>query len=114
MDQKLLVTYIKPVIQSLQDDGLKITRADVWLGDIREFVRNNLPILVIIFSLIKTNYSRNNGLFKNKSTKSKGNRIAKMGKLFLTNSLNGYGHYSSVFIVSSKILTNINRENLKK
>jgi hypothetical protein len=42
---------------------------------------------VIIFSLIKTNYSRNNGLFKDKSTMSKGNRIAKMGKLFLTNSL---------------------------
>jgi hypothetical protein len=42
---------------------------------------------MIIFSLIKTNYLRNNGLFKNKSTQSKGNRIVKMGKLFLTNSL---------------------------
>ena len=45
---------------------------------------------MIIFSLIKTNYLRNNELFKNKSTKSKGNRIAKMGKLFLTNSLTHY------------------------
>ena len=42
---------------------------------------------MIIFSLIKTNYSRNNRLFKNKSTQSKGNRIVKMGKLFFTNSL---------------------------
>jgi hypothetical protein len=54
---------------------------------VREFVKNNLPILMIIFSLIKTNYSRNNELFKNKSTLSKGNRIVKMGKLFFTNSL---------------------------
>jgi hypothetical protein len=58
---------------------------------LREFVRNNLSILVIIFSLVKTSYSRNNGLFKNNSTKSKGNRIAKMGKLFLANSLNTEG-----------------------
>jgi hypothetical protein len=46
---------------------------------------------MIIFSLIKTNYSRNNGLFKNNSTQSKGNRIVKMGKLFLTNSLKSLG-----------------------
>ena len=37
MDQKLLVSYIKPVIQSLQDDGLKITRADVWPGDVNGY-----------------------------------------------------------------------------
>jgi hypothetical protein len=37
---------------------------------------------MIIFSLIKTNYLRNNGLFKNNSTQSKGNRIVKMGILF--------------------------------
>ena len=37
MDQKLLVTYIKPVIKSLEDDGLKITRADVWPGDINGY-----------------------------------------------------------------------------
>jgi hypothetical protein len=42
---------------------------------------------MIIFSLIKTNYLRNNELFKNKSTQSKGNRIVKMGKLYFTNSL---------------------------
>jgi acid stress-induced BolA-like protein IbaG/YrbA len=37
MDQKLLVSYIKPVIKSLQDDGLKITRAEVWPGDINGY-----------------------------------------------------------------------------
>ena len=37
MDQKLLVTYIKPVIKSLQDDGVKITRVDVWPGDINGY-----------------------------------------------------------------------------
>ena len=37
MDQKLLVSYIKPVIKSLQDDGLKITRADVWPGDVNGY-----------------------------------------------------------------------------
>jgi hypothetical protein len=42
---------------------------------------------MILFSLIKTIYLRNNELFKNKSTQSKGNRIVKMGKLFFTNSL---------------------------
>jgi hypothetical protein len=42
---------------------------------------------MILFSLIKTNYLKNNELFKNKSTQSKGNRIVKMGKLFFTNSL---------------------------
>jgi hypothetical protein len=42
---------------------------------------------MIMFSLIKTTYLRNNDLFKNKSTMSKGNRIIKMVKLFFTNSL---------------------------
>jgi hypothetical protein len=37
MDQKLLVTYIKPVIKSLQEDGVKITRANVWPGDINSY-----------------------------------------------------------------------------
>lgn len=37
MYQKLLVSYIKPVIKSLQDDGLKITRADVWSGDVNGY-----------------------------------------------------------------------------
>jgi hypothetical protein len=42
---------------------------------------------MIIFSLIKTNSFRNNELFKRNLTKSKGNRIIKMGSLFLTSSL---------------------------
>jgi hypothetical protein len=42
---------------------------------------------MIIFSLIKTTYLKNNRLFKNMSTLSKGNRIIKMGKLFFTNCL---------------------------
>jgi hypothetical protein len=42
---------------------------------------------MIIFSLIETSFVRNNELFKRNLTKSKGNRIVKMGKLFLTNSL---------------------------
>jgi hypothetical protein len=54
---------------------------------LRDEVRNKVPILMIIFSLIKTNSLRNNELFKRKSTKSKGNRIIKMGSLFLTSSL---------------------------
>jgi hypothetical protein len=45
---------------------------------------------MVIFSLIKTNYLRNNELFKNKSTQSKGNRIVKMAKLFFTNSLTSF------------------------
>ena len=43
---------------------------------------------MIIFSLIKTNFLRNNRLFKRNSTPSKGNRIIKMGRLFFTSSLN--------------------------
>ncbi len=42
---------------------------------------------MFIFSLIKTNFLRNNGLFKRNSTQSKGNRIIKMGRLFFTSSL---------------------------
>jgi hypothetical protein len=42
---------------------------------------------MIIFSLIKTNSLRNNELFKRNLTLSKGNRIIKMGSLFLTSSL---------------------------
>jgi hypothetical protein len=34
----------------------------------RDNIRINIPILMIIFSLIKTNYLRNNGLFKRNST----------------------------------------------
>jgi hypothetical protein len=45
---------------------------------------------MIIFSLIETSFLRNNELFKRNSTKSKGNRIVKMGKLLLTNSLTNY------------------------
>ena len=45
--------------------------------------RNKIPILIIIFSLIKTNCLKNNELFKSNSTLSKGNRMIKMGILFL-------------------------------
>ena len=55
--------------------------------EIRDEVKNNPPILMIIFSLIKTNFLRNNGLFKRNSTQSKGNRIIKMGRLSFTSSL---------------------------
>jgi hypothetical protein len=37
MDQKLLVNYIKPVIKSLQDDGLKMTRVEVWPGELNGY-----------------------------------------------------------------------------
>ena len=43
--------------------------------------------MAIIVSLIKTNCLRNNGLFKSNLTQSKGSRIAKLGRLFFTNSL---------------------------
>jgi hypothetical protein len=55
---------------------------------IRDEVKNNLPKLVIIFSLIKANSLRNNGLFKKDLTLSKGNRMTKLGRLFFTSSLN--------------------------
>jgi hypothetical protein len=59
MDQKLLVNYIKPVIKGLQDDGLEITRVEVWPGDINgyftlaisaEWDDNNsrLPVLLVL------------------------------------------------------------------
>jgi hypothetical protein len=53
----------------------------------RDEVGNKVPIFMIIFSLIKTNSLSNNELFKRKSTKSKGNRIIKMGTLFLNSCL---------------------------
>jgi hypothetical protein len=37
MDQKLLVSHIKPVIQSLENEGLKMTRVEVWPGDINGY-----------------------------------------------------------------------------
>ena len=55
---------------------------------VRRETKNRIPKLIIIFSLIKTNYLRNNGLFKNNSTQSKGNRMIKLGILFLVSRLN--------------------------
>jgi hypothetical protein len=54
---------------------------------LRDVVRNNLPRLMVIFSLIKGNFLRNHGLFKRNSTQRKGNRIINLGRLFLTASL---------------------------
>jgi hypothetical protein len=48
----------------------------------RRKTKNNVPKLVIIFSLIKINYLRNNGLFKKNLPQSKGNRMTKLGRLF--------------------------------
>ena len=48
----------------------------------RRKTKNNIPKLVFIFSLIKTNFLRNNGLFKKNLTQSKGNRMTKLGILF--------------------------------
>ncbi len=59
MDQKLLVSYIQPVIQSLADDGLKMTRVEVWPGDMNgyftlavsaEWDKNNPKARVLIVS----------------------------------------------------------------
>lgn len=59
MDQKLLVSYIKPVIQSLEDDGLKMTRVEVWPGDMNGYFtlavsadwdKNNPKARVLIIS----------------------------------------------------------------
>ena len=50
--------------------------------EIRRKTKNNLPKLVIIFSLIKANSLRNNGLLKKDLTQSKGNRMTKLGRLF--------------------------------
>ena len=71
----------------------------------RDEVKNNLPILMIIFSLIKTNFLRNNGLFKRNSTQSKGNRIIKMGRLFFTSSLTPSHTNYSIFLKLSTLKT---------
>jgi ABC-type molybdenum transport system ATPase subunit/photorepair protein PhrA len=55
---------------------------------LRDEVKNKLPKLAIIFSLIKTNSLRYNELYKKDLTQSKGNRIGKLGRLFFTSSLN--------------------------
>ena len=49
--------------------------------------KNNLPKLVIIFYLIKANFSKNNGLFKRNLTQSKRNRMTKSGRLFFISRL---------------------------
>ena len=74
---------------------------------LREFVKNKLPKLAFIFSLIKTNCLRNNELFKSNLTQSKGSRIAKLGRLFFTNSL------MKVLLVKSAItiITNVTTSN---
>ena len=59
---------------------------------------------MIIFSLIKTNFLRNNGLFKRNSTQGKGNRIIKMGRLFFTSSLN-----TLLILIAFIFITNILR-----
>ena len=51
-------------------------------NNIRRKTKNNIPKLVIIFSLININFLRNNGLFKRNLEQSKGNRMTKLGKLF--------------------------------
>jgi hypothetical protein len=55
--------------------------------EIRDEVKNKLPKLAIIISLIKANFLRNSELFKKNLTQSKGNRIVKLGSLFFTSSL---------------------------
>jgi hypothetical protein len=59
----------------------------------RDKVKNKLPKLTIIFSLIKANSLRNNGLSKKDLTQSKGKRIVKLGSLFFTLSLNKQNIY---------------------
>jgi hypothetical protein len=49
---------------------------------IRCKTKNNVPKLVILFSIIKINYLRNNRLFKKNLPQSKGNRMTKLGRLF--------------------------------
>ncbi len=49
---------------------------------VRRKTKNNIPKLVIIFSLININFLRNNGLFKRNLEQSKGNRMTKLGRLF--------------------------------
>jgi hypothetical protein len=54
----------------------------------RDKTKNNVPKLAIIFSLIKANSLKYNGLHKKDLTQSKGNRIVKLGRLFFVLSLN--------------------------
>jgi hypothetical protein len=54
---------------------------------IREFVKNNLPILTILFPLFCVEFLLNNSLFLKKLVLTKENIITNMGKLFFTNSL---------------------------
>jgi periplasmic protein TonB len=74
---------------------------------IRDKVKNKLPKLVIIFSLIKANSLRNNGLFKKDLTQSKENRMTNLGSLFFTLSLS-----SLLFLTVSK--SNRVMKNLKR
>ena len=64
------------------------------LDCLRDETKNNVPKLAIIFSLIKTNFLKSNGLNERNLTKSKGNRIVKpvcrhgrLGRLFFVSSL---------------------------
>jgi hypothetical protein len=61
-----------------------ITKVD----KIRRKTKTNIPKLVIIFSLIKANFLRNNGLSKKNLTLSKGNRMTKLGILVFVLRLN--------------------------
>jgi hypothetical protein len=58
--------------------------------EVRRKIKNNLPELVIVFSLNKANSLRNNGLFKKDLTLSKGNRMTKLGRLFFVLRLNEF------------------------
>ena len=66
----------------------RLTFQDFFIEILRRNTKNNMPKLVIIFSLIKANFSRNNGLFKENLTRSKGNRMTKLGRLFFVLRLN--------------------------
>jgi hypothetical protein len=88
---------------------------------LRDKVKNNLPKLAIIFSLIKTNFLRNSELFKKNLTQSKGNRIVKLGRLFLTLSLSntiflGTFIFSNTILYAQKInntiITNVKRPDI--
>ncbi len=48
----------------------------------RRKTKNNIPKLVIIFSLVKINFLINNRLFKENLGQSKGNKMTKLGTLF--------------------------------
>jgi hypothetical protein len=60
---------------------------EIFIFLIRDEVKDNLPKLVIIFFLSKTNFLSNNELFKKNLTQSKGNRMTKLGRLSFTSSL---------------------------